>query len=154
MPILQQHGLACSKHRAVEGRGMLLEVLDLMSLAVESASLKREQKRSETPVLGAGNTSDTEGRGGLCCALLCGQPGTRGISDVCLSKEGSDPGCSKPATNQICPSTLESFSSSAPLTPFGLHPKCFHGLDSSGCFPSTTLLPESLYLAHPLLIPF
>lgn len=76
-----------------------------------------------------------EGRAGLCCITLCRQPGMRGISDVCLSKEGSDPGCSKPATNQICKSTLASFSRSAPLAPFGLLPKCFHGLDSSGCFP-------------------
>lgn len=90
----------------------------------------------KTPVLSAGNASDIEREElGLWCITLCRQPGVRGMRDVCLSKEGSDPGCSKPATNQICESMLASFSRSAPLAPFGLLPKCFHSLDSSGCFP-------------------
>lgn len=44
MIILKHHYLICSKNREVEGRVILLVVFNSMSLAVGSASLKREQK--------------------------------------------------------------------------------------------------------------
>lgn len=135
----------------------LLRVLRSMPLAVESASLKREQKLNPSPGLAAGMQRG-KSRGmsspGLCfTALFPCLLGVRGASSV-YRRENLSLDARK-QQQQICRSTVVSFKQICTPAPSGQLPKCFHALDSSGCFPSTppTLPgPESLHLACPACI--